>query len=74
MAGFPFLLRGTWVFVLVLGVGLVCAQRPEASPATLARWDTGSVAGVPASPQDKIDKRAFGIFPNYRSADAFAPF
>jgi hypothetical protein len=74
MARFHFLLRGTWVFVLASGGGLVCAQRPEASPATLARSDTRSAAGVPASPQDKIDKRAFGIFPNYRSADASAPF
>jgi hypothetical protein len=74
LAEFRLLFRGSGVFVLASVVGLACAQRPEASPATPAQSITGSAAGAPACPQDKIDKRAFGIFPNYRSADAFSPF
>jgi hypothetical protein len=33
----------------------------------------GQVGG-PGNPSQKIDKRAFGVIPNYRTADASAPF
>ena len=75
IAEFCSLFRGAGMLVLTLAVARACAQSPEVSPATPAQPnERASAAGAPASPQGKIDKRAFGIFPNYRSADASAPF
>ena len=64
------------MFVAVSVVGLVWAQHPGASGAPPAQSGTGSASAgsAPTSPQDRIDKRAFGIFPNYRSVDASSPF
>lgn len=75
-AGFRFFFLGSWVFVLASAVGLVWAQHPDASGALPAQPGTGSASaeGASTGPQDRIDKRAFGIFPNYRSADASSPF
>lgn len=61
--------------ILASVIGLACAQRPAAAQVAPVQSETeSSAAGAVASPQDKIDKRAFGIFPNYRSADASSPF
>jgi hypothetical protein len=63
------------VAVLSFVVAFTSARGQEAASATEAGPKTAaSAAGQPADPAQKIEKRAFGIFPNYRSADASSPF
>lgn len=63
------------MFALAFVAPLLWGQSPEASDATPAQAKTDAPASVtPSRPRDKIDKRAFGVFPNYRSADASSPF
>ena len=64
------------MFILASAVRLVWAQHSDASGPLPAQLGTGSASdgGAPTSPQGRVEKRAFGIFPNYRSADASSPF
>jgi hypothetical protein len=56
-------------------LSLFCASgQPTASPAATPSA-AGATSGIdPAASQQKFDKRAFGLVPNYKTADASVPY
>jgi hypothetical protein len=56
-------------------LSLSCAYGQATAPPAATPSSSGAASGIdPAGPQEKFDKRAFGLVPNYKTADATLPY
>jgi hypothetical protein len=56
-------------------LSLFCAYGQATAPPAATPSNAGAASGIdPANSQERFDKRAFGLVPNYKTADASVPY